>query len=69
MLNMLAAITRKDYVDRRKRQAQGIQKAKLNEQYQGRPNDVILQDKISALLEEKLQSDPALSWLFTGYDR
>ncbi|EKF40584.1 resolvase [Nitratireductor indicus C115] len=39
MLDMLAAIARKDYVDRRRRQAQGIQKAKAAGAYRGRPED------------------------------
>ena len=52
MLDMLAAIARKDYIDRRKRQAQGIQKAKQNGQYRGRPNDKILQEKIADLLRD-----------------
>jgi DNA invertase Pin-like site-specific DNA recombinase len=39
MLDMLAAIARKDYVDRRRRQAQGIEKAKTEGRYKGRPED------------------------------
>lgn len=39
MLDMLAAIARKDYEDRRRRQAQGIQKAKAAGAYRGRPED------------------------------
>lgn len=37
MLDMLAALARKDYSDRRRRQAQGIAKAKANGSYKGRP--------------------------------
>lgn len=37
MLDMIAAIARKDHVERRKRQAQGIQKAKAQGRYRGRP--------------------------------
>lgn len=37
MLDMIAAIARKDYVERRKRQAQGIDKAKAEGRYKGRP--------------------------------
>lgn len=40
MLDMLAAIARKDYEDRRRRQAQGIAKAKAEGRYKGRPEDV-----------------------------
>lgn len=39
MLDMLAAIARKDYEDRRRRQAQGIAKAKTEGVYKGRPED------------------------------
>lgn len=36
LLDMLAAIARKDYTDRRRRQAQGIEKAKVEGRYTGR---------------------------------
>jgi DNA invertase Pin-like site-specific DNA recombinase len=36
---MLAAVARKDYEDRRRRQAQGQAKAKLEGKYRGRPED------------------------------
>ncbi|MBP2442834.1 DNA invertase Pin-like site-specific DNA recombinase [Rhizobium leguminosarum] len=39
MLDMLAAIARKDYEDRRRRQVQGIEKAKTTGRYKGRPED------------------------------
>lgn len=39
LLDMLAAIARKDYEDRRRRQAQGIAKAKTEGRYRGRPED------------------------------
>ena len=39
MLDMLAALARKDYEDRRRRQRQGIEKAKDNGLYKGRPED------------------------------
>jgi hypothetical protein len=38
-LDMLAAIARKDYEDRRRRTAQGIQNAKAEGKYRGRPAD------------------------------
>jgi DNA invertase Pin-like site-specific DNA recombinase len=40
MLDMLAAIARKDYDDRRRRQAQGIVKAKAEKRFKGRQEDV-----------------------------
>jgi len=40
LLDMLAAVARKDYVDRRRRQAQGQAKAKEEGLYRGRPEDV-----------------------------
>ncbi len=46
MLDMLAAIARKDYEDRRRRQKEGIIKAKSEGRYRGRPRDVELQQKI-----------------------
>lgn len=39
MLDMLAAIARKDYEDRRRRQTQGIEKAKASGTYKGRPEN------------------------------
>ncbi|MEX9909153.1 resolvase, partial [Providencia rettgeri] len=53
MLDMLAAVARKDYEDRRRRQAQGVQKAKQEGKYKGRPVNKILHQKIEGLLMEK----------------
>ncbi|SFU86184.1 recombinase family protein [Halomonas korlensis] len=39
LLDMLAAVARKDYEDRRRRQAEGITKAKEQGRYKGRPVD------------------------------
>ncbi|WP_436254861.1 hypothetical protein [Neorhizobium sp. LjRoot104] len=39
MLDMLAAIARKGYEDRDRRQTQGIEKAKAAGAYKGRPQD------------------------------
>jgi len=39
LLDMLAAVARKDYDDRRRRQAQGQAKAKAEGRYKGRPAD------------------------------
>lgn len=50
MLDMLAAVARKDYEDRRRRQADGIVKAKADGKYNGRPVDQKLHDKVKELL-------------------
>jgi DNA invertase Pin-like site-specific DNA recombinase len=49
LLDMLAAIARKDYEDRRRRQAQGIEQAKSKGVYKGRPADEALHAKIREL--------------------
>lgn len=51
MLDMLAAIARKDYDDRRRRQAQGIVKARAAGRYKGRPEDEKRNDGIIKMLE------------------
>lgn len=53
MLDMLAAIARKDYEDRRRRQAQGIEKAKSTGVYQGRPEDAQRNAAIVQMLANK----------------
>ena len=50
LLDMLAAIARKDYEDRRRRQAQGIEKAKAKGLYAGRPEDTKRNDAIISML-------------------
>ncbi len=51
MLDMLAAIARKDYEDRRRRTAQGIEKAKKEPgKYKGRPENTERNTAILALL-------------------
>lgn len=53
MLDMLAAIARKDYEDRRRRQKQGIERAKANNNsYKGRPVDQELHRKVEELLTD-----------------
>ena len=52
MLDMLAAIARKDYEDRRRRQAQGIAKAKAGGLYKGRPEDEQRNAEIVRMLRE-----------------
>lgn len=49
MMDMLAAIARKDYQDRRCRQAEGIKKAKAEGKYRGRQADTELHEKIYQL--------------------
>ncbi|QRM42815.1 recombinase family protein [Rhizobium sp. BG4] len=53
MLDMLAAIARKDYEDRRRRQAQGIAKAKTEGIYKGRPEDAERNEAIMKMLANK----------------
>jgi len=50
LVEMMAAIARKDYEQRRERQAQGIQKAKAAGRYQGRPVDTDLHTRVKELL-------------------
>ncbi|AGA88862.1 recombinase family protein [Stutzerimonas stutzeri] len=50
LVDMMAAIARKDYEQRRERQAQGIKKAKEEGRYKGRPVNQELHKKIRELL-------------------
>ena len=50
MLDMMAAIARKDYEQRRERQKQGIEKAKAEGRYKGRPVDEEKRRRIGELL-------------------
>ena len=50
MLDMLAAVARKDYEDRRRRQAEGIEKAKQMGKYKGRRINHNLHENITTLL-------------------
>lgn len=56
LLDMLAAIARKDYDDRRRRQGEGIAKAKAAGLYTGRPENVTRNDRIAEML------DLGMSW-------
>lgn len=56
MLDMLAAFARKDYTDRRRRQAQGIVTAKEDGRYKGRPENTKRNDGIAGML------DKGMSW-------
>jgi len=57
MLDMLAAIARKDYEDRRRRAAQGIEKAKAKGVYKGRKEDT----ERNALIRRHLKAGQS-SW-------
>lgn len=52
MIDLAAAMARDDYETRRKRQAQGIEKAKALGKYQGRKPDLKLRENIQLLLAE-----------------
>ena len=54
LVDMMAAIARKDYEQRRERQAQGIEKAKAEGRYQGRPIDEDLHKRVKELLSAGL---------------
>lgn len=51
MLDMLAAVARKDYDDRRRRQAQGQARAKAEKRYTGRQEDTKRNAGIAAMLK------------------
>ena len=51
LLDMLAAIARKDYEDRRHRQQQGIERAKAEGKYLGRRKDVEKRKIVASLLK------------------
>lgn len=53
LIDMLAAIARRDYEQRRERQAQGIAKAKISGKYRGRQADSERYDAINRLLVSK----------------
>ena len=57
MLDMLAAIARKDYVTRRQRAAQGVEKAKAAGKYRGRTEDT----ERNALIQKHLKAGVS-SW-------
>ena len=53
LLDMLAAVARKDYDDRRRRQAHGTARAKAEGKYKGRPADSGRNDSIASMLAAK----------------
>ncbi len=54
IISISAALSRSDYELRRKRTLQGIEKAKLEGRFKGRPDDIVLQNKIAVLLKKGL---------------
>jgi DNA invertase Pin-like site-specific DNA recombinase len=54
MLDVLAAVARKDYEDRRRRQSEGIVKAKAAGRYAGRPEDAKRNAGIARMLMNKM---------------
>ncbi|HDS5694120.1 TPA: recombinase family protein [Escherichia coli] len=52
LVDIMATMAREDYTKRRKRQAEGIAKAKDAGKYQGRPANTALRDKISSYLDK-----------------
>lgn len=54
LVEMMAAIARNDYEQRREHQAQGIEKAKAERNYQGRPVDAALHKRVRELLKAVL---------------
>lgn len=55
LLDMLAAIARKDYTDRRRRQAEGIEKAKVAGLYKGRREDAGRNAAIVEMLRKEMK--------------
>jgi DNA invertase Pin-like site-specific DNA recombinase len=53
MLDVLAAVARKDYEDRRRRQAQGQARAKAEGRYKGRKEDMARNAGIAAMLRAR----------------
>jgi DNA invertase Pin-like site-specific DNA recombinase len=54
LLDMLAAVARKDYDDRRRRQAQGQAKAKAEGKYRGRPEHTARNAGIAGMLKSDM---------------
>lgn len=52
MMDIAAHYAHEDYTKRRKRQAEGIRKAKAQGKYQGRPADTGLRDKVAGYLNK-----------------
>ena len=54
LLDVLAAVARKDYTDRRRRQAEGIKKARAEGRFRGRAEDTARNSAIAAMLAKGL---------------
>ena len=67
MLDVLAAIARKDYVDRRRRQVQGIEKAKKEGKYRGRRPDAKKHESVRSLREAGYSLNDVAE--MTGYSK
>jgi DNA invertase Pin-like site-specific DNA recombinase len=67
LLDILAATSRKDYEDRRRRQAQGIAKAKTEGKFKGRPVDEAKHKNIADLLGKGVSWNSIVS--LTGASR
>ena len=67
MLDMLAAIARKDYEDRRRRQTQGIKKAQTENKYKGRRANVKKHEKVIELREKEFSLNEVAE--MTGYSK
>jgi len=57
MCLLVTRITYRPHVDRRRRQKEGIVKAKSEGRYPGRPSDTELQQKIEVMLTDKKTYD------------
>lgn len=63
LLDMLAAVARKDYEDRRRRQNEGIKKAKKAGKYKGRQKDETLRTNIKSHLQNGLTTSEIVKLL------
>lgn len=61
LLDVLAAVARKDYEDRRRRQEQGIEKAKIEGKYRGRREDTERNNAIVKMLRDGMSWNDIVS--------
>lgn len=61
LLDVLAAVARKDYADRRRRQAEGQDKAKASGRYKGRPENAKRNAAIAEMLSKSLSWSQVIS--------
>lgn len=57
LVDILATMARVDYETRRARQAQGIERAKAEGKFKGKPKDTELREKVQGLLQRGLKPD------------